>query len=74
MAHMPMTNSTLNTAEPTIVVKPTSVRATKSPIVDVASSGAEPPAACCSFKALISIGEKKLCEVMNVSFRKAIVN
>jgi hypothetical protein len=40
-----MTNSTLNTADPTIVEKPTSVLATNKPMMDVASSGAEPPAA-----------------------------
>ena len=35
---------TLNTADPTIVPKPTSL-SLKVPIIDVKSSGAEPPAA-----------------------------
>ena len=46
IAQQPMTNKTLNTAEPTMVEKPTSVRATNKPMRDVANSGAEPPAAC----------------------------
>jgi len=41
----PITNSTLNTAEPTIVPKPTSLTATNAPTSEVKSSGAEPPAA-----------------------------
>jgi len=44
MAHMPITKSTLNTADPTMVPKPTSLR-WKVPTKDVASSGALPPAA-----------------------------
>ena len=40
-----ITKSTLKTAEPTIVPKPTWLCDTKTPITDVASSGAEPPAA-----------------------------
>ena len=42
---MPMTKSTLKTALPTIVPKPTSDFETKRPMNDVASSGALPPAA-----------------------------
>ena len=44
MAHMPMTNSTLKTAEPTMVPKPTA-EPVKVPTNEVASSGIEPPAA-----------------------------
>jgi len=44
-AHTPITKSTLNTAEPTIVPKPTLDLATKVPMNAVANSGAEPPAA-----------------------------
>ena len=45
-AHMPITKSTLNTAEPTIVPKPTPVGSgLKVSINDVNNSGAEPPAA-----------------------------
>jgi hypothetical protein len=46
MAHMPMTKSTLKTAEPMMVPKPTEpLLAKKTPISDVNSSGADPPAA-----------------------------
>ena len=45
MAHMPMTNRTLKTALPTMVPMPTSLCATKTPMMLVKSSGALPPAA-----------------------------
>ena len=46
MAQQPITNKTLNTADPTTVPKPTSVGGLlKVPIKEVKSSGAEPPAA-----------------------------
>ena len=45
MAHAPMTKSTLNTADPTIVPNSTSLFTTSSPMKDVTSSGADPPAA-----------------------------
>uniref|UniRef100_A0A1I8IDI3 OCIA domain-containing protein n=2 Tax=Macrostomum lignano TaxID=282301 RepID=A0A1I8IDI3_9PLAT len=44
-AHMLSTNRMLNTALPTMVPMPTSLADTKEPRNDVASSGAEPPAA-----------------------------
>ena len=44
IAHAPITNNTLNTADPTIVPKPTELPV-KVPINEVANSGAEPPAA-----------------------------
>ncbi len=44
-AHIPMTKRTLKTAEPTMVPMPTSENETKTPRTEVASSGAEPPAA-----------------------------
>ena len=40
-----MTKSTLKTADPTMVPKPMSDRDTNWPMNDVASSGADPPAA-----------------------------
>ena len=43
-AHMPMTKRTLNTADPTMVPNPTD-ESLKVPMRDVASSGADPPAA-----------------------------
>jgi hypothetical protein len=43
-AHMPITKSTLNTADPTTVPIPTSLPL-KVPMRDVKSSGALPPAA-----------------------------
>jgi hypothetical protein len=46
IAHIPMTKSTLNTALPTMVPKPTSEGGTeKVPMSEVKSSGADPPAA-----------------------------
>lgn len=45
IAHIPITNKILNTAEPTIVPMPTSSNDTNTPITDVNSSGALPPAA-----------------------------
>jgi hypothetical protein len=44
-AQAAITKRTLNTAEPTMVPKPTSDLEMKTPRTDVASSGAEPPAA-----------------------------
>lgn len=44
-AQRPITKSTLKTAEPTMVPKPTSLLATKTPIKLVKNSGALPPAA-----------------------------
>ena len=44
-AHAAMTNKMLKTAEPTIVPIPTSLLATKTPMILVKSSGADPPAA-----------------------------
>ncbi|KNC33814.1 hypothetical protein FF38_10820 [Lucilia cuprina] len=44
-AHIPITNSILKTAEPTIVPMPTSSNDTKTPITLVNNSGALPPAA-----------------------------
>ena len=40
IAQAPITKSTLNTAEPTIVEKPTSDSAISTPTIDVKSSGA----------------------------------
>lgn len=40
-----MTKRMLKTADPTIVPMPTSEKATKTPITEVNSSGADPPAA-----------------------------
>ena len=45
MAHMPMTKSTLKTAEPTMVPTPTSLCTAKTPMSEVKSSGADEPAA-----------------------------
>ena len=46
IAHIPITKRTLKTAEPTMVPKPTALEGTlKVPMNDVASSGADPPAA-----------------------------
>ena len=45
IAHMPITKRILKTAEPTMVPIPTSSNDTNTPIIDVKSSGAEPPAA-----------------------------
>ncbi len=44
-AHAAMTNRMLNTADPTMVPMPTSFFAKKMPMIEVNSSGAEPPAA-----------------------------
>ena len=44
-AQAAMTKRTLKTAEPTMVPKPMSDLDTKTPITEVKSSGAEPPAA-----------------------------
>jgi len=41
----PITKSTLNTAEPTIVLEPTSLIAIVLPMSEVKNSGADPPAA-----------------------------
>jgi hypothetical protein len=45
-AHIPITNSTLKTAEPTMVANPTFDWDTNVLTKLVASSGADPPAAC----------------------------
>jgi len=45
IAHMPITKRMLKTAEPTIVPIPTSSNDTNTPMTDVKSSGADPPAA-----------------------------
>ncbi len=44
-AQAAITNRMLKTAEPTMVPIPTSLLAMKTPMIDVKSSGAEPPAA-----------------------------
>ena len=44
-AHIPMTKRMLKTAEPTMVPMPTSENEMKTPMTEVNSSGAEPPAA-----------------------------
>ena len=44
-AHAAMTKRMLKTADPTIVPIPTSFLAKKMPIIEVNSSGADPPAA-----------------------------
>ena len=44
-AHIPMTKRMLNTADPTMVPIPTSLKAMNTPMIEVNSSGADPPAA-----------------------------
>ena len=44
-AHIPITKRMLKTAEPTMVPMPTSEKEMKTPMTEVKSSGAEPPAA-----------------------------
>ena len=44
-AHMPMTKRMLKTADPTMVPIPTSEKEMNTPMTDVKSSGADPPAA-----------------------------